>query len=53
MELRQEYIKRYFWKRPNIPKFIELLQSENKNIIKHLSVYIYKSFEKRTEFLTR
>ena len=52
-ELRQQYIKRYFWIRPNIPKFIELLQSENKNIIKNLSVYIYKSFEKRTEFLTR
>ena len=52
-ELRQEYIKRYFWIRPNIPKFIELVQSENKNIIKNLSVYIYKSFEKRTEFLTR
>ena len=52
-ELRQEYIKRFFWIRPNIPKFIELLQSENKNIIKNLSVYIYKSFEKRTEFLTR
>ena len=52
-ELRQEYIKRYFWIRPNIPKFIELLQSENKKIIKNLSVYIHKSFEKRTEFLTR
>ena len=46
-DLRNEYIKKYFWKRPNIPKFIELLQSENKKTIKKLSVYIYKSFKKR------
>ena len=49
--LRNEYIKKYFWNRPNIPKFIELLQSENKKTIKNLSVYIYKSFKKRNEFL--
>ena len=50
-DLRNEYIKKYFWKRPNIPKFIELLQSENKKTIKNLSVYIHKSFKKRNEFL--
>ena len=33
-DLRNEYIKKYFWNRPNIPKFIELLQSENKKTIK-------------------
>ena len=52
-DLRQIYIKRYFWTRPNVPKFVELLQSDNKNIIKNLSVYIYKSFERRTELLSR
>ena len=50
-DLRNEYIKKYFWNRPNIPKFIELLQSENKKTIKNLSVYIYKSFKKRNEIL--
>ena len=50
-DLRNEYIKRYFWNRPNIPKFIELLQLENKKTIKKLSVYIYKSFMKRNESL--
>ena len=49
--LRNEYIKKYFLNRPNIPKFIEILQSENKKTIKNLSVYIYKSFKKRNEFL--
>ena len=52
-DLRQIYIKRYFWTRPNVPQFVELLQSDNKKIIKNFSVYIYKSFEKRTEFLSR
>ena len=46
-ELRAEYIKRYYWVRPNMPKFIELLKSENKTTINKLSVYIFKSFQKR------
>ena len=50
--LPNEYIyKKYVWSRPNIPKFIELLQSEKKKTIKNLSVYMYKSFKKRNEFL--
>ena len=52
-EIRKIYIKRYFWKRPNVPKFIESLNSENKRTIRNLCIYIYKSFEKRTEFLSR
>ena len=32
-DLRAEYIKRYYWVRPNMPKFIELLKSENKTTI--------------------
>ena len=52
-DLRNEYIKKYIWNRPNIPKFNELLQSENKKTIKNLSVYIYKSFKKRNEFYTK
>ena len=51
-DLRQECIKMYIWARPNIPKFIELLQSENKKTIKNLSLYIFKSFKKRNEFLS-
>ena len=44
------YIK-YFWNRPNIPTFIELLQSEKKKTNTNLLVYIYKSFKKQKEFL--
>ena len=46
-ELRVEYINRYYWRRPNIPRFIELLQSENANIIRKLAIFVQKSFEKR------
>ena len=37
----------------NVPKFVELLQSDNKNVIKNLSVYVYKNFDRRAEFVSR
>ena len=43
-DLRQEYIKRYFWTRPNMPKFIELLQSENKKTI--IYQFTFSKFQK-------
>ena len=49
-ELRQEYIKRYFWIRPNIPKFIELLQSENKKIIKNCLFTFIKALKNVLNF---
>ena len=32
-------------------KFIELLQNKNVNIIKNLSIFIYKVFQKRSEII--
>ena len=32
-------------------KFIELLQNKNVNIIKNLSIFIYKAFQKRSEII--
>ena len=52
-ELRQKYIKKYYWKRPNIIKFQELLSSENKNVLKNMSVFIQKSFMKRNSVVLR
>lgn len=46
-ELRTQYIKKYFWKRPNIQKFVALLSSENYNISTNLALFIAKAFEKR------
>ena len=48
---RSKYIKPYFWKRSNVPKFVELLNNENKNIIRNLSMYIFESQKIRTELL--
>ena len=50
-ELRKIYVKMYFWKRPNIPKFISLINSENEMEIRNLSIYIFKAFEKRNTIL--
>lgn len=49
MDLRLDYINSYFWIRPNVPKFIELLTTENKTTIRNLSIYIFKSFKKHNE----
>ena len=46
--LRKQLINKYFWKKPNMPKFIELLQSQNKNVIRRLSMFIFKMFELKT-----
>ena len=43
-EIRRKYIKKYFWQRRNIPKFIELMTSTNKMIIRNLASYVYEAF---------
>ena len=47
---KKTYIKPYYWKRLNMPKFIELIKkTENKIEIRNLSMFIMKSFEIRTK----
>ena len=46
-DIRKKYVKKYYWKNPNILKFIELLKTENKSIIKNVSMFIHKAFEIR------
>ena len=50
-EIRSKYIKKYYWKKPCIPKFIELFQSNNVNIVRKLSMYIFECFKKRNDFV--
>ena len=52
-DLRCKYIKRNFWRRPNMLKFIDLLTSDNKSDIKKLACYVQKAFALRTELLYR
>ena len=47
-ELRKTYISKYFWKRPNMFKFIELINSSNTRCIRSLCTFI---FQARTKLL--
>ena len=42
-ELRYKYIPKYYWKRPSMYKFVELLNTTNMKILRNLSIYIYIS----------
>lgn len=46
-ELREKYINKYYWRRPNMLKLTQLFLSENERVLKNLSLYIYKAFEIR------
>ena len=46
-DLRVQYIKRYYWNRPNILKLKELMSTTNKKTIRNLSIYIEKAFKIR------
>ena len=48
-DLRQKYIKKYYWKKPCIPKFIDLLQNNSITTVRKLSMFIYDSFKKRND----
>ena len=43
-EFRYSLIKPYYVRRKSMQKAVELLQPTNKNILKNLAVYIFKSF---------
>lgn len=51
IELRKLYISKYYWERPSMFKFIELIKSTNGNRIRKLGVFIYQAFRLRTELL--
>ena len=38
-ELREKYISKYFWKRPNMFKFVELINSSNINYIRKMCIF--------------
>ena len=47
LNLRKQYIKEYFWKRPSVQKFIQLIANGNQLDMKNLSIYVYKAFKLR------
>ena len=50
-DLRKKYISKYFWIRPSMFKFVELINSTNQNCIRKLGAFIYQAFKLRTELL--
>ncbi len=49
--LRTKYVKPYYYKRPNMYKFVQLLNSDNTTTLKHLAVYCKNAFKLRHDTL--
>lgn len=50
-DLRNLYIPRFYRFRPNMYKLVELFSSNNKKCIRNLSVYVFKAFKRREEYV--
>ena len=46
-ELRVKFIKKYYWSRPSVFKFIELLSLKNIKQLTNLGKYIFNAFKIR------
>ena len=51
VELRTQYIDKYFYENPNHFKLKKLFQSTRENQIKNLSIFICKAFDLRNSIL--
>ena len=49
LHVRNKYIPKYFWRRPSLFKFIELMNTMK--ILRNLSIFIYHAFKCRAEQL--
>ena len=52
-DIRKKYIGRKYWFRPSMAKFVDLIKSENENILRNLGTYIHKAFIIRNEVMYR
>ena len=50
-DLRKQYLPHYFWRRPNMYKFTELINSENVTLISKLGTFVHKAFSTRSDIL--
>ena len=49
--VRKKYISKYFWTRPSMFKYVELINSTNQNCIQKLGAFIYHALKLRIELL--
>ena len=50
-ELRRKYISKYYWHRPSMFKFVELINTCNTRYLKNLGAFVYQAFKTRTQQL--
>lgn len=50
-ELRKKYLSKYYWQRPSMFKFVDLINSNNKTYIKNLGTFVYHAFKLRSDIL--
>lgn len=53
LDLRKKYISKYYWSRPSMFKFLELLNSSNTDRIRKLCCFVFHAFNQRTNVLYR
>ena len=51
VDLRAAHIKKYFYKRPNMFKFVKLSNLKNRNSLLNLAKFIKQSFSRRSEII--
>ena len=44
---RRKYLKKYYYTRPSVYKFTELMKSSNKTVLRNLSLYVKEAFKTR------
>ena len=51
IDLRKSFVSPYYWKRASMFKFLELINTTNRNKLRKLGVFIYKALELRNEIV--
>lgn len=51
IQIRQKYIRPFYYLRPSVYKFINLMQSNQINILRNLGKYVYESFAIRKSLI--
>ena len=50
-DLRKKYIPKYYWQRPSMLKFVDLINSNNNRNIKKMGTFVYQAFKLKSEML--
>ena len=52
-ELRNKHIPKYYWLKPSMLKFVQLMKSDKVKLIRNVSQYIFHAFKLRSEIMYR